>query len=361
MATRTITALFDSRAEAEQAAQALASEAGVSRSAVKVEAGSGTAAGASATEDKGFFASLRDLFIPDEDRHAYAEGVRRGGAMVSAQVDDAQIDTAMDVLERHGAVDLDEREATWRREGWTGGAGAMAAGAGTGAVVGASSDGTSTGIAAMPGGSSAPDGTASNPPGTMLSRGVDQVAGTNVSGAHPENETRATGTAGMTGTATARAGTTGTVQGGEAIPIVEERLTVGKREVRGGRVRVRSYVVETPVQEQVSLRQEHVEVERRHVDRPVTDADQVIFQERTIEATESSEEAVVAKEARVVEEVVVRKDAEERVQTVQDKVRRTEVEIEDDRRAAGTTTGGTTTTGTTTTGTTPRMPDPDRR
>ncbi|CAA9288442.1 MAG: hypothetical protein AVDCRST_MAG08-4384, partial [uncultured Acetobacteraceae bacterium] len=196
MATRTITALFDSRAEADKAVQALVSEAGVSQSSVRVEAGSGTAAaGASAQQDKGFFASLRDMFIPDEDQHAYAEGVRRGGAMVSAKVEDAQMDTAMDVLERHGAVDLDEREATWKREGWTGYSGAAAAGAGvgagTGAVVGASSDGTSTGVAAMPGAagaSSAPDGAPGNPPGTMLSRGVDQVAGTNTSGAHPEHE-----------------------------------------------------------------------------------------------------------------------------------------------------------------------------
>jgi stress response protein YsnF len=66
---------------------------------------------------------------------------------------------------------------------------------------------------------------------------------------------------------------------------------------------------------------------------------------------------VVAKEARVVEELVVRKEAEERVQTVQDTVRRTEVEVEDDRRAAGT----TTTTGTTTTGTTGTPSGPDRR
>jgi uncharacterized protein (TIGR02271 family) len=150
----------------------------------------------------------------------------------------------------------------------------------------------------------------------------------------------------------------------EAIPIVEERLTVGKREVNRGRVRVRSYVVETPVQEQVALRQEHVEIERHAVNRPVTAADEALFRDRTIEATESAEEAVVAKEARVVEEVVVRKEAEERVQTVQDKVRRTEVEVEDERRAAGTATGtttGTTGTGTTaTTGTTaPRTTDRD--
>ena len=277
--------------------------------------------------------------------------MRRGGAVVTAQVDESRIDRAMDVLEQQGAVDLDEREAEWRRSGWSGYTGATAA-AGTAGVVGASSDGTRTGLAAMPG-SSAPDGAPGNPPGTMLSRGVDQVAGTNVSGAHPENEARGTATGTTTGAAT-----TG-LRGDESIPIVEERLTVGKREVNRGRVRVRSYVVETPVQEQVALHQEHVEIERRSVDRPVTAADQALFQERVIEATETVEEAVVAKEARVVEEVVVRKEAEDRVQTVQDKVRRTEVEIEDDRRAAGTTTGPTTTTSTTT-GTT-RAPDPDRR
>jgi uncharacterized protein (TIGR02271 family) len=366
MATRTITALFDSRAEAEEAVQALVSEVGLDRTSVRVESGATAGTTASGQEDKGFFASLRDLFIPDEDRHSYAEGLRRGGAMVSARVDDAQIDRAMDVLERYGAVDLDEREAAWRREGWTGGAGeAGVVGGAAGGVVGASSDGSRTGIAAMPGAttgaSSAPDGAPGNPPGTMASRAVDQVAGTNISGAHPENEAGRGTTAGVTGATTPAArAATGAVQGGEEhIPIVEERLRVGKREVSRGRVRVRSYVVETPVQEQVALRQEHVEVERRSVDRPLTAADEALFQERVVEATESSEEAVVAKEARVVEEVVVRKEAEERVQTVQDTVRRTEVEVEDDRRAAGTPVTGDT-TGTPTTPT-PRAPNPDRR
>jgi len=347
MATRTITAMFDTRAEAERAVEALASQAGLDRSAVHI------GAGAQEREHEGFLSSLKSLFVPDEDRYAYAEGIRRGGAVVTAQVEESRIDRAMDVLEQQGAVDLDEREAEWRRSGWSGYTGATAA-AGTAGVVGGSSDGTRTGLAAMPGSTSgAPDGTPGNPPGTMLSRGVDQVAGTNISGAHPENETR--GTTAATGT-TAGTAATGVRGGEEAIPIVEERLTVGKREVNRGRVRVRSYVVETPVQEQVALRQEHVEVERRPVDRPVTGGDDALFRERTIEATESAEEAVVAKEARVVEELVVRKEADERVETVQDKVRRTEVEVEDDRRATGTNTIGTTdTTGTT------RTPDLDRR
>jgi uncharacterized protein (TIGR02271 family) len=323
MATRTITALFDNGAEAERAVQALVSEAGVDRSAVRVEAGAAGAAGgtASGQEDKGFFASLRDMFIPEEDHYSYAEGIRRGGVMVSAQVDDARIDRAMDVLERHGAVDLDEREAAWRREGWTGGAGEAG-------IVGASSDGYRTGTAAMPGtaGVGAPDGTPGNPPGTMASRGVDQVAGTNISGAHPENERAGAA-------ATARTGASaGSAQGEERIPIVEERLQVGKREVNRGRVRLHSRMIERPVQEQVTLREERVDVERR----PVSGTTQAgalgdPFQERTIEVEERGEEAVVSKEARVVEEVVVRKEADQRTETVSDTVRKTEVDVEDER------------------------------
>jgi stress response protein YsnF len=58
------------------------------------------------------------------------------------------------------------------------------------------------------------------------------------------------------------------------------------------------------------------------------------FRERTIEVSATAEEAVVAKEARVKEEVVVRKEAEERTEIVSDTVRRTEVEVDDDRTAA---------------------------
>jgi uncharacterized protein (TIGR02271 family) len=121
--------------------------------------------------------------------------------------------------------------------------------------------------------------------------------------------------------------TTGAVDGVETIPIVEEQVRVGKRAVEHGGVRVRSYVTERPVEEQVRLRDETVRVERRAVDRPVSAADDV-FKERSIELTETDEEAVIAKEARVVEEVVVRKDVEERVETVRDTVRRTDVDIQ---------------------------------
>ena len=101
------------------------------------------------------------------------------------------------------------------------------------------------------------------------------------------------------------------------------------------------------MQEQVTLHEERVQVDRRPVDRPVGSADDV-FRERTIEATETSEEAVVSKEARVKEEVVVRKQVEERTETVRDTVRQTKVEVEDER-------GRTSPAGP---GTTPRSNDP---
>ena len=116
-------------------------------------------------------------------------------------------------------------------------------------------------------------------------------------------------------------------EGTEAIPVVEEHLRVGKRAVQNGGVRVYSRVTETPVEEEVNLREERVTVERRAVDRPVGDADRA-FQERSIEATEMAEEAVVAKEARVVEEIVVNKDVGQRTETVRDTVRRTDVDVE---------------------------------
>ena len=120
---------------------------------------------------------------------------------------------------------------------------------------------------------------------------------------------------------------TGAATADQAIPIVEERLVVGKREVERGGVRVRSYVVETPVSEQVALREENVSIERRPVDRALTGAEDA-FRDRTIEMTETAEEAVVAKTATIKEELTIRKDVSERTQEVNDTVRHTEVEVE---------------------------------
>jgi uncharacterized protein (TIGR02271 family) len=113
----------------------------------------------------------------------------------------------------------------------------------------------------------------------------------------------------------------------QAIPVVEEELKVGKRSVQRGGVRVYTRVIEQPVEEQLSLREEHVRVERRPVDRPATEAD-LRPPERVIEMTETVEEPVVSKEARVREEVVIGKEADTRTETIRDTVRKTDVNVE---------------------------------
>ncbi len=120
-----------------------------------------------------------------------------------------------------------------------------------------------------------------------------------------------------------------THEGEEAIPLAEEQINVSKRLVNSGTTRIRRFVVETPVEENVTLRSEHVSVERRPVSGDARVA-RVDFVDKTIEVTESNEEAVVEKTARVREEVVVRKDVADRVETVRDTVRREDVEITGD-------------------------------
>jgi uncharacterized protein (TIGR02271 family) len=112
-----------------------------------------------------------------------------------------------------------------------------------------------------------------------------------------------------------------------AIPVVDENLAVGKRTYQRGGVRVYSHVVETPVQENVKLRDEQAYVTRTPVDRPAASGD-IRSGEQAVEVKEFSEEPVVEKRARVVEEVKVGKNVSERTETVRDTVRHTEVDVQ---------------------------------
>lgn len=114
------------------------------------------------------------------------------------------------------------------------------------------------------------------------------------------------------------------------IPVIEESLEVGKRKVELGTVHVTSHVVETPVNESVTLREEHAAIERRPVDRPASAADLDAFKEETIEVRQTAEQVVVSKIARVVEEVVVGKTATTTTQEINDTVRKTVVDVERD-------------------------------
>jgi uncharacterized protein (TIGR02271 family) len=113
-----------------------------------------------------------------------------------------------------------------------------------------------------------------------------------------------------------------------SIPVVEEELKVGKRDVRRGGVRVYPYVQERPVEQQIRLHDETIKVDRRPADRPASDSELKAFEEGTIELTETGEEPVVTKSARVVEEVVVSVEERERTERIRDTVKRGDVEIE---------------------------------
>ena len=133
--------------------------------------------------------------------------------------------------------------------------------------------------------------------------------------------------------------------GGESMQVVEEELEVGKRQVNRGGVRLVRRVSQRDVEQNVTLRDETINVDRHNVGRNLTaeEAERAFAEgDRTIEATETDEEAVVGKTARVVEEVSLGKTSQDREQTVRDTVRRSDVEVEKIE-------GEATTTGTTTT------------
>jgi uncharacterized protein (TIGR02271 family) len=262
--------LYDTREEAEAARQRLSSAVALDRIRIIDKEGSGSSGGSGN-------GGLGGMYLSQEDRHAYGEGIRRGGFLLCADVESGEdADKIVRLLEETSSVDLESRQNDWRSEGW-------APQAATGSVGGA----TATTSATAPGGN---------------------------------------------------------VVSEEHIPIVEEELRIGKREVERGGARVRSYVREVPVHEQVTLREEHVSVERRPVDQAQGQSAfagraEDLLQEREIEMRETAEEAVVQKVANVREEVVVRKTAEERVEEVNETVRHTEVDVENggagDRSAFG--------------------------
>lgn len=248
----------------------------------------------------GFFDSLQNLFgrkphdlgkqpqslvqeltswgIPEEDAGNYAEAVRRGNTLLMMQCPDDTCDDTRQMMENYHPQDIQELAQGWRQQGWQ-------------------------------------RYDESERPFTQdeIDRERMQRRETYAAGAQDETH----------------------------IPTVEEEMRVGKRAVQRGGVRVRSYVTERPVEETHTVRDESVNVERRPTDRPLREGDMdAAFQERTFDVTETDEELVTNKDAHVVEDVVIRKDVQERPETVRDTLRKTEVETDNlDSGTRGTTRG----------------------
>lgn len=206
-----------------------------------------------------FFSGIFGSDVDENERGIYAESVRRGSTVVVASIDDNLLDRATEVMNSHGAVDIDKRAAQYKASGYT----------------------------------------KYDTKAPLYSPEQSRQELQNYS-----------------------------TQGEVALPVIEESLQVGKRAVQRGGVRVVTRVTERPVEETVTLREETVHVDRRPVNREVSQADLSAVREGTFEVTTTAEEAVVGKQARVVEEVIVGKEATEHTETIRDTVRRTDVEVE---------------------------------
>jgi hypothetical protein len=119
-----VTAFFDSRSDAEDAIERLV-DAGMSRDSIRFMPGDerdppDDPAAARRTGAHGFWGALGGWFLPDEDRHTYAEGLRRGGYLISVNANDEQYERVLDILDDEGTIDIDERADAWRAEGWSG-------------------------------------------------------------------------------------------------------------------------------------------------------------------------------------------------------------------------------------------------
>jgi len=230
--------------------------------------------------------TLADRGVPDADIRMYEHGVQSGDSLIALHASDDRAEAARDIMNRHNAIDIHH----------------------AGQVRGMSASTTSAG---------------------MTTATATHTATTSHA-AHAAPASR-------------------NVAAGESVtvPIVEEHLAVGKRQIERGGARIHTHVIEKPVTETVTLREEEVVVNRHAVNRPVSGADlQNAFQETTIQVTERDEVPVVAKEARVVEEVTIGKQQTQRTETITDTVRRTDVDVEElnegDATVMGTTTRGTT-------------------
>lgn len=210
------------------------------------------------------------LNIPDDRAELYAEVMRRGAPVVLAHTDHDADELARE-LDNMGSIDLEASANRWRSEGWSG-----------------------YDVNARPYDADAYAG-------ESLRFRDDTMAGTR---GDLESDTR-------------------------DLDVIEEHVSIGKREVDRGGVRVRTFVTERPVQEEVQLREERIDVNRERVDERISPnaVDQTLTEDEFV-VTAKGEEAVVGKEARVVERVHVGKHADTRTETISETERRRDVEVE---------------------------------
>lgn len=286
---QTVIGFFDDAAEAQRAVEQLVSN-GFDRARIDISSGNRTGSVSTSGDvsdhrehESGITRFFKNLFGDNDDEaERYSRVGMRSNSIVTvhAQTSD-EAERAADLLDDYGAINVNERASEYDTTNTT-------------------SDRSTT-----------PD--YSRTGDTDYNRTSDRNYGR--TGAFGDTENR-------------RSDIGDTKDRDTTINRIEEDVEIGKRTVETGGVRVRSRIVEKPVEESIRLREEHVNVERNPVNREASREELSNFEERDIELTERAEVPVVNKEARVVEEIRVSKDVDEREETVRDTVRKTEVDVE---------------------------------
>ncbi|MEN4833832.1 YsnF/AvaK domain-containing protein [Pantoea vagans] len=220
----------------------------------------------------GFWQRLFGNTLEEDQAEVYEDAMRTGGVVLSLRADEDELPRALGILDAH--EELTERSA------------------------------------ALPDDYAPDDGLTAPASGTLQENGaIDPL--------HTDPVHRGA----------ARTALTGDESDEDVLRLAEERLEVGKRLVSEGSTRVRRYTVTDRVSENVSLHEQHAEIFRRPVNETGS-PDQVDWSEKTVEVEETHEQPVVNKTAQIIEEVVLRKEASDRVETINDSVRRQEVDID---------------------------------
>ncbi|MDF2040428.1 MULTISPECIES: DUF2382 domain-containing protein [unclassified Pantoea] len=271
MARETIVTMFSSLSLAEGAKRNLI-KAGFLDDDIDIISGDRLRTEGHEARHPGFWQRLFGNTLEEDQAEVYEDAMRTGGVVLSLRADEDELPRALGILDAH-------EELTERR-------------------------------AALPDDDVTNDGLTAPTSGTFQ----DSAA---VKPLHTEPAHYVAG----------RTPLTGDESNEDVLRLADERLEVGKRLVSEGSTRVRRYTVTEPVSENISLREQHAEIFRRPVSETGSPGN-VDWSEKTVEVEESHEQPVINKTAEIIEEVVLRKEASDRVETINDSVRRQEVDID---------------------------------
>jgi uncharacterized protein (TIGR02271 family) len=264
-----IVTLYDTAGHAADARRSLEA-AGFPASEISTLTSSGLGVSGDRLNEAGIWRRLFGRDIEQHEATVYGRVVGSGGAVLTVRVPESDVPKALGILNAHRAVDVPQRAV---QEG----------------LIPASAVPVSTASAPQP----------------VVTTATQPIAST-ARVASFEDRTASTE---------------------EVLRLAEEQLDIGKRLVREGTTRIRRFVVETPIEKQITLHEEHVKVVRRAISEPESIRN-IDWAEKTIEVNETAEEPVISKSAHFMEEVIIQKEGTDQVKTVRDKVRRQQVEVE---------------------------------